>query len=847
MNNLKQLIEKSRKTPALAPIYAMELDRQLRGMAKAPLTFSAKGLADEATETARALGLDKLFDAKPTQHAGGAIYQAEMLAKEGKRSEAIVYAFANAQGPEINALNLLYANHSTTNLDLRLYFLNKYLAAYGQEIELEESGEKEFFHRIQSKQTPEKVNGPLVTVIMPAHNAEGTIDMAVGSLLKQTWQNLQIILVDDASTDGTLQKAKELANRDSRIEVLSTTVNVGPYVCRNLGVMHTRGQWLTVHDADDWAFPDRIEQQVNALTSANALVCTGRMVRINEQGQITRPIDSVIVDQDGYLRLCFVSLMVPTAFFINELGGWDTVRVGGDAEMVDRLEVLGVQKIDLCRPLMLCLDNKLGLTNHPLLGLLTRNKLSNPLRADYQKAFKAWHKTAGTKKLSSIGARFFEVPKTNLVNQFDIDKVFRDCENKLEIIKTSEIIYSRENKDKHPEVARAGTNGETKKIVKKTSDKLVDLTIDNKIDEVNKIIEKAKHKIKSGNPEDGVELLKRKLPKEFQDIANLLDGNNHLEVGDEPFFLQQLNIYLGKKNISPIKLRGNGTFLDKLVSNELKNIVEGPLISVMMTTFNSSETIGKSLESILCQTWRNLELIIVDDSSIDNTWNLLQNFATKDDRIKIIRNKINVGTYVSKNIALMHCKGEWITCQDADDWSFPQRIEQQHRYIQEHNNCKAVVFGCIKISPTNGRVLEIGAINGRRTDGICKPAAITGFFNREFFQDKIGYWDSSRFGADSELFGRIRFLIGDQLKQTNQPCMFYMDTPNSLTNNSDTAFNKIHGLSPARMAYRNSWNRWHQSGLNFENVYFKFPQFKRNFPIPQRATVPLINVLECLK
>ena len=73
MNNLKQLIEKSRQTPALAPIYALELDRQLRGMAKAPLTFSAKGLAGEATETSRELGLNKLLDAQPAQHVGGTI------------------------------------------------------------------------------------------------------------------------------------------------------------------------------------------------------------------------------------------------------------------------------------------------------------------------------------------------------------------------------------------------------------------------------------------------------------------------------------------------------------------------------------------------------------------------------------------------------------------------------------------------------------------------------------------------------------------------------------------------------------------------------------------------------
>ena len=144
---------------------------------------------------------------------------------------------------------------------LRLHYLNKYLSAHGLRIELASDEALPFFHRLPCNPPPNKVDGPLVTVIMPAHNAERTIELAVGSLLNQTWQNLQIIVVDDASTDATLQKAKDLAKRDLRVEVLTSPVNVGPYVCRNLGVLRTRGQWLALHDTDDWVCPDRIEQK----------------------------------------------------------------------------------------------------------------------------------------------------------------------------------------------------------------------------------------------------------------------------------------------------------------------------------------------------------------------------------------------------------------------------------------------------------------------------------------------------------------------------------------------------------------------------------------------------------
>ena len=214
----------------------MDLDRQLRGMAKAPLTFSAKGFSDEATETALALDLDKLFDAQPVQNAGRTLYQAEMLAKEGKRSEAIAHAFANAQGPEINALNLLYANHATTNPKLRLHFLNKYLAAYGLKIDLDEDRTTDFFRSIKSKPTPKKIGGPLVTVIMPVRNEAANIELAVNSLLAQSWINLQIIIVDDGSDPDLLAQLRELLV-GSPVKLIEISATKHPGIARNVGLI----------------------------------------------------------------------------------------------------------------------------------------------------------------------------------------------------------------------------------------------------------------------------------------------------------------------------------------------------------------------------------------------------------------------------------------------------------------------------------------------------------------------------------------------------------------------------------------------------------------------------------
>ena len=82
---------------------------------------------------------------------------------------------------------------------------------------------------------------------------------------------------------------------------------------------------------------------------------------------------------------------------------------------------------------------------------------------------------------------------------------------------------------------------------------------------------------------------------------------------------------------------------------------------VMMPAWNSEDTLEAAAMSILDQTWQNLELLIVDDASHDDTWAVMEILARRDERVRITRNKVNVGPYVSKNVALGHARGDWIT------------------------------------------------------------------------------------------------------------------------------------------------------------------------------------------
>lgn len=99
------------------------------------------------------------------------------------------------------------------------------------------------------------------------------------------------------------------------------------------------------------------------------------------------------------------------------------------------------------------------------------------------------------------------------------------------------------------------------------------------------------------------------------------------------------------------------------------------VVSVIMPAYNCERYIEKAIDSILNQTWQNFELLIADDCSNDNTKQIISAYEKKDPRIKIFANDENLGYLRTTNLLFDRCVGDFITFQDADDWSVPNRLE----------------------------------------------------------------------------------------------------------------------------------------------------------------------------
>lgn len=105
---------------------------------------------------------------------------------------------------------------------------------------------------------------PMVSVILPVYRAEGTLERAVRSVLRQTVPDLEVLVLDDGSTDGTRAVAEALAGQDPRVRVLPSEQNLGVGATRNRGLDAARGTWVALLDADDAWLPTRLEHMLAA-------------------------------------------------------------------------------------------------------------------------------------------------------------------------------------------------------------------------------------------------------------------------------------------------------------------------------------------------------------------------------------------------------------------------------------------------------------------------------------------------------------------------------------------------------------------------------------------------------
>ncbi len=215
----------------------------------------------------------------------------------------------------------------------RLLAMNRVLENHGlAPLRLHDPGQPLSLVNIACDRLPDAPTAGRVSVIMPVWNAEKTIEAALRSLLSQTYRDLSVIVVDDASTDRSAEVADSIAAGDPRVRVLRQPVNGGAYAARNRGLAEADGEFVTTHDADDWSHPERIARQVAVLSShPDVIGVLTDWVRTTPDLRVT---PGWRLSPDPFSLNC--SSFLFRSRITTEIGGWDEVRFGADSEFISR-------------------------------------------------------------------------------------------------------------------------------------------------------------------------------------------------------------------------------------------------------------------------------------------------------------------------------------------------------------------------------------------------------------------------------------------------------------------------------------------------------------------------------
>lgn len=235
-----------------------------------------------------------------------------------------------------------------------------------------------------------------------------------------------------------------------------------------------------------------------------------------------------------------------------------------------------------------------------------------------------------------------------------------------------------------------------------------------------------------------------------------------------------------------------------------------------MTCYNSAEFIYDSIQSVLNQTHKNLELLIIDDKSTDNSLEVIKGIANKDERVRVFRNLENRGTYWSKNSVIHKSTGSFITMLDSDDHDLPHRLETQVKAIKNMEG--AVMATCLN----DRKISETSKISEKVSLGY--PSMM---FRYEVYE-QLGHYDTTRFGADSEFYDRVIKVYGEhKIVRVHEVLQIQPRRHNGLTG-------LVPEGNPVRIEYAKIYKQWH----NFTGDYYMpFPLNYRPFQISEKAIV----------
>lgn len=326
--------------------------------------------------------------------------------------------------------------------------------------------------------------------------------------------------------------------------------------------------------------------------------------------------------------------------------------------------------------------------------------------------------------------------------------------------------------------------------------------------------------------------------KDFDDELFLCMSN--LEI-DECMRIYYMNELLKRNGLSEVSLINSNNdqpyhcLGNKGKGNELlnDNTNERPKVTVIVPIHNDEDIIQTTIESILAQTWSNLEVIVVNDSSTDNTSKVLKEKYVNDPRVLLINLDSLEGPFCARNAGLKASTGDFVTVTTANEWSHPEKIEKQVVHLLRNPEVIGNTTQFIWVDE------KLEFYRQKNNSKFIEQNLTSFLFRREKVLETVGFWDSVLYGADIEYIDRIKKAFGNSsvVALSKTPVTFKKTINGHLNEFEISLSNRL--MFGALKEYFESYTHYIQ---NVKSLYYEYPQRMRKYPVPQSMLQPKINM-----
>ena len=475
------------------------------------------------------------------------------------------------------------------------------------------------------------------SIIIPVYNVERYLSKSLDSVINQTLKDIEIICIDDGSTDNSLRILNEYAAKDSRIIIIKQE-NHGQGIARNKGVDIANGQYVLFVDPDDWIEENTLDVLYKKFTDSGVDVIFFDYKKINEySGEEKLYTFAKEIKKQNY-KLDFEK---------NPYFNWKAIKkyclnglrlmVWDKAYSLDFLRKYNIK----CAPHKHSEDHIFSITT-----CLKADKIL--YLNEYFYNYRCRHGSAVNIKSDENFCIFDNI-------QYITDFLVK--ENLLDELKNEFTNYKIANLWWHFERIPDKSRG--------------------------KYIEMCKNVLSAG---DYKKLIKKIRNRNKSFIENIFSIKNRI---------------VNARKFKIVTLFGQEIKISTHRSKHLKK-PGSSLVSIILPVYNAEKTIKRCLNALIEQTYPNIEVVCVNDGSTDNSLEILNEFAKKDERIKVFNNE-NHGAAKSRNFALSHACGAYIMFCDADDRYEKDMVETMVSAVVE-NNVDIAMCDCNIIDLSDGKL-----------------------------------------------------------------------------------------------------------------------------------------------